>query len=162
MELIQLWNELSYAAHTGIIGMLIILAGMIKIPKMELNIWNSIGRVVGRSINGEMMEQVQDLKTNVNSLQTEVQQIQKEAELERARQARQRILRFSDEILFNKRHSKEHFDEILDDINTYEEYCRMHEDYENNKAVLAIATIKEVYQQCVKTHDFLVYNKKVD
>lgn len=160
MELIQLWNELSYAAHTGIIGVLIILAGMIKIPKMELNIWNSIGRTIGRSVNGEVMEQVQDLKKTVSELQTEVQQIQKEEELERARQARQRILRFNDEILFEKRHSKEHFDEILDDIDTYEEYCREHEDYENNKAVLAIATIREVYKDCLKTHDFLTHTKK--
>ena len=160
MELIQLWNELSYAAHTGIIGILIILAGMIKVPKMELNIWNSLGRVIGRSVNGEVMERVQELKSTVNELQTEVQRIQKEEELERARQARQRILRFNDEILFNKRHSKEHFDEILDDIDTYEEYCREHEDYENNKAVLAIATIREVYKDCLKTHDFLTHTKR--
>ena len=162
MELIQLWNELSYAAHTGIIGILIVLAGMIKVPKMELNIWNSLGRVIGRSVNGEVMERVQELKSTVNELQTEVQRIQKEEELERARQARQRILRFNDEILFNKRHSKEHFDEILDDIDTYEEYCREHEDYENNKAVLAIATIREVYKDCLKTHDFLTHTKKVN
>ena len=127
---------------------------------MELNIWNSLGRVIGRSINGEVMEQVQELKSTVNELQTEVQRIQKEEELERARQARQRILRFNDEILFEKRHSKEHFDEILDDIDTYEEYCREHEDYENNKAVLAIATIREVYKDCLKTHDFLTHTKK--
>ena len=162
MELIQLWNELSYAAHTGIIGILIVLAGMIKVPKMELNIWNSLGRVIGRSVNGEVMERVQELKSTVNELQTEVQRIQKEEELERARQARQRILRFNDEILFNKSHSKEHFDEILDDIDTYEEYCREHEDYENNKAVLAIATIREVYKDCLKTHDFLTHTKKVN
>ena len=148
-------EQFSTIAQSGVIGLLVILAGMIKIPKLELNIWNWIGRGIGRSINREVMQQVSDLSS-------EVDVFKKEAELERARQARQRILRFSDEILFNKRHSKEHFDEILDDIDTYEEYCRMHEDYENNKAVLAIATIREVYQQCVKTHDFLVYNKKVD
>ena len=124
--------------------------------------WISLGRVIGRSVNGEVMERVQELKSTVNELQTEVQRIQKEEELERARQARQRILRFNDEILFNKRHSKEHFDEILDDIDTYEEYCREHEDYENNKAVLAIATIREVYKDCLKTHDFLTHTKKVN
>ena len=161
MELLQLWNELSTIAHTGIIGVLIVLAGMIKVPKMELNIWNSLGRMIGRSVNGEVMEQVQELKQTVGNLQAEVQRMQKDEELERARQARQRILRFNDEILFEKRHSKEHFDEILDDINIYEEYCRAHEDYENNKAVLAIATIKEVYRDCLKTHDFLTHTKKV-
>ena len=122
MEILQLWNELSAIAHTGIIGLMIILAGMIKIPKMELNIWNSLGRVIGRSVNGEVMKQVSDMNLKVNNIQGEVQTIQKEAELERVRQARQCILRFNDEILFDKRHSKEHFDEILDDITTYEEF----------------------------------------
>ena len=145
--------ELNNLAQHGMIGLLVILAGMIKIPKLELNIWNLIGRTIGRSINKEVLEKVSHLSQEVDILK-------KDEELERARQARQRILRFNDEILFEKRHSKEHFDEILDDIDTYEEYCRTHEDYENNKAVLAIATIREVYKDCLKTHDFLTHIKK--
>ena len=147
-------------AQYGAIGVLIILTGMIKIPKIELNIWNLIGRTVGRSINKEMMDQVNDLQSEIKGMKTEIDTLKKEEELERVRMARQRILRFNDEILFEKRHSKEHFDEILDDIDTYEEYCRTHEDYENNKAVLAIATIREVYKDCLKTHDFLTHAKK--
>ena len=147
-------------AQYGAIGILIILAGMIKIPKIELNLWNWIGRTVGRSINKEMMDQVNDLQSEIKGMKTEIDTLKKEEELERVRMARQRILRFNDEILFEKRHSKEHFDEILDDIDIYEEYCRTHEDYENNKAVLAIATIREVYKDCLKTHDFLTHAKK--
>jgi hypothetical protein len=145
--------EINNLAQGGVVGLLIVLIGMIKIPKIELNIWNLIGRTIGRSINKEVLEQM-------NRLSKEVDILQKEEELERARQARQRILRFNDEILFNKRHSKEHFDEILDDIDTYEAYCEAHEDYENNKAVLAISTIREVYKECLRDHDFLIYERK--
>ena len=145
--------EINHLAQGGVVGLLIVLIGMIKIPKLELNIWNLIGRTIGRSINGEVLAQVKRLTAEVDILK-------KEEELERARQARQRILRFNDEILFNKRHSKEHFDEILDDIDTYEAYCEAHEDYENNKAVLAISTIREVYKECLRDHDFLIYEKK--
>ena len=153
MDLMQLWAQLNAIGHISIIGILIVLTGMVKIPKVELNIWNWLGRLIGRSINGEVMEHVKKLTNEVDTLK-------KEEELERARQARQRILRFNDEILFNKRHSKEHFDEILDDIDTYEAYCEAHEDYENNKAVLAISTIREVYKECLRDHDFLIYEKK--
>ena len=153
MDLMQLWAQLNAIGHISIIGILIVLTGMVKIPKVELNIWNWLGRIIGRSINGEVMEQVKKLTSEVDTLK-------KEEELERARQARQRILRFNDEILFNKRHSKEHFDEILDDIDTYESYCDAHENYENNKAVLAISTIREVYKECLRDHDFLIYDKK--
>ena len=62
--------------------------------------------------------------------------------------------------MLGNKHSKEHFDEILEDIDEYEDYCRDHEDYENNKAVLAINTIKEEYTYCLTHHDFLTYKQK--
>ena len=145
-------EQLNIYAHTGMIGLLVILAGMIKIPKLELNIWNWIGRGIGRSINREVMEQVKNLSEKVDTIETN-------AELERVRDSRQRILRFNDEILCGQRHSKEHFDEILDDITVYEHYCNNHKEYENNKAVLAIATIKKTYDNCMDTHDFLTPKK---
>ena len=146
-------QEMNIIIQSGMIGVLIILAGMIKIPKVEINFWGWLGRAIGKAINGEVLERVDILKKDLDDFK-------KESELERVRQARQRILRFNDEILFDKRHSKEHFDEILEDITLYEKYCREHKEYENNKAILAIATIKEVYQDCMDTHDFLTYEKK--
>lgn len=139
--------------ETGIVGLLIILAGMIKIPPIKINFWSWLGRLIGKAINGEVLERVNELATELNTLKGE-------EELERARQARQRILRFNDEILHAQRHTKEHFDEILEDIDLYENYCREHEEYENNKAVLAIATIRDIYKKCLKEHDFLFYSKK--
>ena len=156
--------EINNLAQGGVVGLLIILIGMIKIPKLELNIWNLIGRTIGRSINREAMEQVdvfsKDINGRVDSLSKKVDDLEKADELERVRFARQRILRFNDEILCNQRNYKEHFDEILDDITTYEHYCNTHKDYENDKAVLAITTIREVYRECMKTHDFLTPVKK--
>ena len=146
-------QEMNMIIQTGVIGFLVILAGMIKIPKIEINFWGWLGRKIGSAINGEVLESVENLKQDLDGFK-------KESELERVRQARQRILRFNDEILFDKRHSKEHFDEILEDITLYEKYCRENKEYENNKAILAIATIKEVYQDCMETHDFLTYEKK--
>ena len=147
-------QQINDIAQVGGFSLLIILLGMIKIPHIEINFWKWLGRGFGRVINDEVLTQVAELKKDLDELK-------RESELERVRQARQRILRFNDEILFEKRHSKEHFDEILDDINVYERYCREHKEYENNKAVLAISTIKEVYQECMDTHDFLTYNKKM-
>lgn len=144
--------ELQDMIQAGLAGLAVILAGMIKIPPIKINFWGWLGRSIGRAINGEVMEKVE-------TLNQEVQKLKEEEELERARQARQRILRFNDEILHRCLHSKEHFDEILEDIDLYEDYCAEHEDYENNKAVLAIATIRDVYTKCLKEHDFLTYTR---
>lgn len=68
---------------------------------------------------------------------------------------RYRILRFNDEILHDQKHTKEHFDQILDDVTRYEKFCTEHPEYENNKAVLAIENIKRVYKKCSDENTFL-------
>lgn len=146
--------EINNFIQAGATGLLIILIGMVKIPPLQINLWGWLGKLIGKAINGEVLEKVDDLKEEIDDLKGQ-------QEFQNARQARQRILRFCDEILFSQRHSKEHFDEILEDIDLYEKYCRDHTDYENNRAELAIATIREVYKQCLKTHDFLAHTKKI-
>lgn len=146
-------DQINYVAQTGAIGLIIFLFGFIKIPKLELNIWSWLGRSFGRAINGEVMEEVKKIDSKLDA------HINKEEE-EYMRRIRQRILRFNDEILTGKRHSKEHFDEILSDIDIYETYCAEHINYKNNKAVLAIETIEEVYSKCAEEHDFLTYNNR--
>ena len=146
-------DQINYIAQTGAIGLIIFLAGFIKIPTLELNIWAWLGRAFGRAINGEIMDEVKKMDKKLD-------EHIKDEEEEKIRNIRQRILRFNDEILMGKRHTKEHFDEILSDIDAYETYCGAHTEYKNNKAVLAIDTIKEVYSDCIEEHSFLTYSKE--
>ena len=139
--------------EVGVVGLFVILIGSIRIPPLQINFWGWLAKIIGKAINEEVLSNVDKLSKDLDTFKTQ-------QEVENVRQARQHILRFCDEILFNRRHSKEHFDEILEDIDLYENYCREHEDFPNNKAVLAIHTIREVYEQCLKTHDFLIYTKK--
>ena len=72
-----------------------------------------------------------------------------------ATQARYRILRFNDEILSRvSKHSKEHFEQILEMIDDYEAYCDQHPNYQNSKCVMAIENIKAVYAKACKDNDF--------
>ena len=75
--------------------------------------------------------------------------------LERAITARVRILRCSDEIRRGVLHSKEYLDQTLEDINTYNMYCKENEDFKNRKAALAIENIERVYENCLQQNDFL-------
>ena len=51
--------------------------------------------------------------------------------------------------------SKEEFVEILAEIDAYEEYCRSHPEYPNNRAVIAIDNVRDVYKERLKKNDFL-------
>lgn len=68
---------------------------------------------------------------------------------------RYRILRFNDEVLHGEKHTKEHFDQLLEDITKYERYCRNHPEFPNDKAVCAIKNIRTVYQKCCNEGTFL-------
>ena len=146
-------HEITSLAQEGLIGLVIILLGLVKIPKIEINLWTALARVVGRALNGEMAEQIRDVDATLK-------RHMKTTEEERINEARRRILRFSDEVLYEQGHSKEHYDEILEDIDKYEFYCANHPEFKNNKAVMAIETIKDAYQDCIENHDFLKYKKE--
>ena len=142
------FEEMIPVLQTGAVGLLIILAGLIRIPKIEINLWSLLARIIGRALNGEVLEKVDNLTSDFEDhLRIE--------EEERMKQARQRILRFNDELLFRTKHSKEHYDDVLEDINQYEEYCHEHPKYKNNKAHRAIENIRKEYDTHLQNHDFL-------
>lgn len=124
------------------------LATLIQIAPIKINPWSALARAIGRAINGEVIEKVDKLETSVESLNNKVDE-------NGAKTARARILRFGDEIIHGVRHSKEHFDDILDDMTDYEHYCAEHPEFKNDKTGLTSALIKETYKECLKQHDFI-------
>ena len=72
-----------------------------------------------------------------------------------AEDARRRILRFSDECRLGTKHSKEMFDNVLDDITFYNRYVSEHPKFVNEKTKAAEAFINAVYKKCNDDNDFL-------
>lgn len=95
-----------------------------------------------------LMKAIEAVKKEVDELKGIVQKNQ-------ATTARTRILRFSDEILHKMRHSKEMFDQAMEDIDIYREFTSKNPDYKNGKATMAIENIERVYAMCLEQHDFL-------
>lgn len=74
----------------------------------------------------------------------------------RANMSRTRIIHFSDELRRGVLHSEESFNNILDDIDAYENYCKKNNEYVNSKADAAIRNIKEIHDSCLRGEfDFL-------
>lgn len=74
-----------------------------------------------------------------------------EDEINRAKQARYRILRFYDEVCENKKHSESHFEDVLDDIDFYTDFCANHKDFKNSRGHMAMQFIKDTYHD-LKIH----------
>lgn len=73
-----------------------------------------------------------------------------------AKQARIRILRFDDELCRGVKHSENHFEDIIEDIDDYESFCDKHPDFKNNKGRAAMSHIKAVYSECKLKKSFLI------
>lgn len=92
---------------------------------------------------------------DIDVLKTSIQQMQDSESVKDAQAARRRILRFNDELLRSIDHSKEYFDDILEDIKIYNRYCDEHKDFANGKTVMAKKNIEHCYEQCMEKHSFL-------
>lgn len=124
------------------------ITSLIQISPIRINPWTWLGRKVGRALNGEVMDELKNLKGRMENMEAQNEQDKMDA-------SRIRILRFGDECKRDVPHSEEHFNQVLDDIDRYESYCNTHPEYKNAKAVLTIAKIKEIYGRRLENGDFL-------
>lgn len=143
-------------------GILLILS-FIKLPKIEINFWHWLAKTIGKALNGDVMKKIDDIDGKVSSLEDKLTSVEttlnthvREDKLDSIRNTRARILRFHDELRHGTQHTEEHYNEILSDIDIYEDFCDQHKDYPNTKAEVAINGIKESYKECIKNNTFLV------
>jgi len=165
-ELLEIVKQLNNGA-LGWGALIIAVLSLIQIAPIKINPWSAIAKSLGRALMGESckvmeghMNQIDEalskIEHEVRLLDDKIEESNDKADMDRAVTARVRILRFNDELLASRRHSKESFDQALEDIDSYEQYCREHPDFRNNKTLMSIQNIKKVYQRQLATHDFLV------
>lgn len=76
-----------------------------------------------------------------------IKEVSERVDANSATLARTHILRFDDELINGIHHSKEYFQQTLEDVDTYERYCANHPEYKNNTCVLAIEHIRRIYSE---------------
>lgn len=163
---------------------LTILLSLIEISPIKLNPWSSIRdfftrnkkidnkidnlinkvdvihdtlKVQDEQINS-INKQIKVLEEKVDSSKNEIEIQNEKIDENKADGARIRILRFGDEILRRRKHTKEHFEQLLVDIQYYEDYCEEHPGYINNITASNIELIKETYRKCLRGESqFLPY-----
>lgn len=85
------------------------------------------------------------VRKDIADLADDVKELREDIGRGRAISARIRILTASDEVVHGVKHSREWWDQVLDDCTFYERYCEYNPDFKNKKAVHAIEHLNEVY-----------------
>lgn len=149
---------------------------LVQISPIKLDPWTELGKFfrwllgrVGRAANSSVLSKLDEVAHAQQEAQEKLENL--EARLDKhiltdarrdADKHRMEILQFNNTLLRNRKHTKEEFIEILSEIDAYEDYCEKDKDYPNNRAVLAIENIREVYKERLKKHDFLEDGRRDD
>ena len=88
----------------------------------------------------------------IEKLSGEVEAVKADAEQRDAIMARTHILRFRDELYNNMKHTQEYFDQTMDDIEVYDQFCADHPDFANGSTKAASRFINEEYNRLFKEH----------
>ncbi len=131
-----------------------------------MNIWSTIlsGAVIAALIGlvEVLLRRMWDNQDKKNGVYAKLDRLEQmlaahiaDDEKYKAETKRARILQFNKEVRQKERHSEEEFIEILKVIDEYEDYCRNHPEYPNNRAVTAIENIKYVYKNANQENDFV-------
>ena len=70
-----------------------------------------------------------------------------------------RILKFMDEIIEGWEHSKDSYNQIMQDITYYHQYCEEHPQFLNHQTDATIERLRKDYEQRLITNDFDPNNK---
>lgn len=121
----------------------------------------AIVTVIGQIISARQMRKYanedkrDELTAAVHGLRDDIDGLRDQIDRRDAINARTHILRFDDELRGKVRHSQEYFRQILDDIDTYDEFCAGHMGFRNGYATAAEKHIREVYDRCLAENSFI-------
>lgn len=136
-------------------GVLLVLLTIVQIAPIKINPWSALARLLGKAINTDVLKDLDDVKGAQREMRKVLDEHIRIDDERDADSHRQRILQFNNELLREIPHTQEDFNEVLAEIDLYEDYCKAHPDYKNNRAIHAIAHIGKVYDERLEKHDFL-------
>lgn len=136
----DIWNLIQATPGRTWVVVVILLISLVQISPIKFDPWTLLGRFIGKFLG-------------ITELKEEIQKMKADMDQNKAIECRVRILRFGDEIRQGSiKHSKESFDQVLDDIANYDKYCADHKDFANGRTVATTKIINEVYHDLVLEH----------
>jgi len=120
---------------------------LIQIVPIKINPWSWVAGLIHKFLFGKIDEKLDAITAKVDNLEKQVEE-------DKARQARTHILRFADELYEKKQHTQEYFLQILDEAKFYEEYVAQHKGFINGRTENACKIIRETYDALWKEHKF--------
>lgn len=119
------------------VGIIVLLLSAIEICPLKINPWSWIGGFIGKCLG-------------IKSVSDKVDALEKKVDENQATTMRVRILCFENELQENRIHSKDSWDQCMDDIRRYELYTKEHPEFKNNITIASINHIEKKYEELLE------------
>lgn len=133
----------------GSLGLIIIiLLSFVEVSKIHLNPWSALFNWLGKKLNADLTKKVDEMETELTSLK-------EDCEVKNAHDKRWAILDFANSCRNNRKHSKEEWEHVLEQIDFYESYVEVHK-IKNAVIVENTKYLRGLYSELLKTNNFMV------
>lgn len=150
--------------------------GIEIIPSIKWNPWSSLIKWIGDNFNNKIQMKIDkkvdtlseeltkkdnglalkidEINLKVDGLNTALQQHISESEVKNLQDTRRDILDFCNACMNGRKHTKEQFDFVIAECDSYERYVEENE-IKNGVIAAAIKEIRRLYDKCIQEHSFL-------
>ena len=155
MDLFKLAEMLKGVGLGNVLIIGVAVLSLIQITPLKIDPWSKFFKVIGKMVNGEVMTELKSVRDDLDGVHKELDTMKDTEERRDADAARNRILRFDDELRRKIDHSEEFFNQALEDVTFYRTYCSQHDTYPNAKADSAMRNIEDTYNMCKHENKFI-------
>lgn len=118
-------------------ALVILFLSAVEICPIKINPWSWIGGLIGKLLG-------------VKSVSDKVDALEKKVDENQATTIRVRILNFENELQEGRKHSKDSWDQVMDDIHRYEDYTKKHPEFINNITIASTNHITKKYNELLE------------
>ena len=105
-------------------------------------------------VNESIRALSEDMKERFDTLDNKIDAVEAKTDEYYAVSCRVRILRFEDELQAKQKHSKDSWDQVMSDIDSYEHYCDATPNFKNSQTEATIEHIRHGYMERLEKHDW--------
>lgn len=136
-------------------GVLILLLSIgVEFTPIKWNPWSAILGWIGSRLNSRLNSKLSEIDTKVDKLSNDLEKHIVESNAKELRDTRKDILNFCNSCMIGQKHTKEQFEFVLKQCDSYEKYI---EDNKIKNGVIdaAIKEIRRLNQKCIQENSYL-------
>lgn len=104
--------------------------------------------------NNEILLAIKDLDGKIQQMEKTITSVDQKGDERNAVSTRIRILHFEDELQEGRLHSKDSWDQVISDCDTYDAYCETHPRFKNGMTEATVRHIRHGYDERLEKGDW--------